>query len=230
MPSASSLAPTAAHQAGASPFSPATCLLSPGAVPAAETASPRSRGQRCELAPSRTFLGSLEDSHRELEISDFRRQTVLGASWNGEIVNSTKGKGVVLRRKNEREEEDSEERSAPRPPPVRMTWLHPHLTHLLSCVVAPGKQPLPHVDARGEAVGPGLYLCLDALVVLDDQICGGHIPGGTETTLPLPTTLSQPPAHSPRRLQGTVALTGAAPGHPSAGSPHPSTASAPGRP
>lgn len=68
--------------------------------------------------------------------------------------------------------------------------LCPGPAHLLSCVVTPGEQPLPHLNARGEPVSPGLYLCLDALVVLDDQVCRGHIPEGTEA--------SSPTAHNPQ--------------------------------
>lgn len=76
------LTPTVAHQAGASPSSPATCWLSPGAAPAAETASLRSRGQRCELAPSGAFPGSLGTHTGELVTSDVKRQTVLGERGN----------------------------------------------------------------------------------------------------------------------------------------------------
>lgn len=92
--------------------------------------------------------------------------------------------------------------------PVRTPWLLPGLTHLLSCVVAPGQQPLPHVDARGEAVSPGLYLCLDALVVLNDQVCRGHIPEGTETASATAHDQTPAPAHTPRRSRAPSASPG----------------------
>lgn len=53
----------------------------------------------------------------------------------------------------------------------RNSQVEPGLTHLLSRIVASGEQPLPHVNAGGEAVSPGLDLGLDALMVLDDQVC-----------------------------------------------------------
>lgn len=76
-PSASSLVPTAAHRAEASPSSPATCQLSPGAVSAAERASLRSGGRGAEMLE----LGHFRvpgDHTGELVISGFKRRIVLG--------------------------------------------------------------------------------------------------------------------------------------------------------
>lgn len=102
----------------------------------------------------------------------------------GRPLNSTKGKVKGFCKERMKGSRKTQRRNQHSALPCEGARLRPGLTHLLSRVVAPGEQPLSHVDARGEAVSPGLYLRLDALVVLDDQVCGGNIPGGTETTSP----------------------------------------------
>lgn len=43
-------------------------------------------------------------------------------------------------------------------------------THLLRCVMLPCQESLAQLDAGGEAVVAGVYLSLDALVVVHQQL------------------------------------------------------------